>query len=130
MKIEQRFLNDLYLIKTSHSKSVNKLTVQIEINREHPIFTGHFPGNPILPGAATLQILKEIISEHLGKKVCISKAANIKYLSFINPAINHVIDFDIDLKETDPGVLSCNATVHYENTVYCSFKGEFKTEEY
>jgi len=127
MKTEQRFLNDLYVIKTSHSESVNKLTVQIAINREHSIFTGHFPGNPILPGAATLQILKEIISAHLQRKVNLSKALNIKYLSFLNPDINNFIDFDIDLKETEPGVLSCNATVHNENTVFCSFRGEFKT---
>jgi len=129
MKTEQRFLNDLYVIKTSHSESVNKLTVQIAINREHSIFTGHFPGNPILPGAATLQILKEIISEHLRRKVNLSKALNIKYLSFLNPDINNFIDFDIDLKETEPGVLSCNANIHNENTVFCSFRGEFRTEE-
>jgi len=127
MKTEQKFLNDLYVIKTSHSESVNKLTVQIAINREHPIFKGHFPGNPILPGAATLQILKEILAENIGQQVVLSRAANIKYLSFINPDINSIIDFEIELKETAPGILGCNATVHNEDTVYCSFKGEFKS---
>ena len=126
MKTEQRFLNDLYVIKTSHSESVNKLTVQVAINREHSIFKGHFPGNPILPGAATLQMLKEILAEHIGQQVILSRAANIKYLSFINPDKIRAIDFDIDLKETEPGVLNCNATVHNEDTVFCSFKGEFK----
>jgi 3-hydroxyacyl-[acyl-carrier-protein] dehydratase len=129
MKTEQKFLNDLFFIKSSHSESVNKLTVQIEINPRHPIFAGHFPGNPILPGACTIQILKELVGEHLGRKVSLLKAVNIKYISFINPEKNNLIDFNIELKEMEHGNLSCNATINHENTVFCSFKGEFKTEE-
>ncbi len=130
MKTEQRFLNDLYVIKTFHSESVNKLTAKIEINRDHAIFTGHFPGNPILPGVCTIQILKEIIGVHIGSKVNLSKALNIKYLSFIDPDKNNQIDFDIDLKEMENGIIPCNANIHNENTIFCSFKGEFKTKEY
>jgi 3-hydroxyacyl-[acyl-carrier-protein] dehydratase len=130
MKTEQECLDDLYFIKSSHTESVNKLTVKVEINREHPIFTGHFPGNPILPGACTIQILKELVAEHLGRKVSLSKAINIKYLSFINPEKNNLVDFNIELKEMDNGNLSCNTTINHENTVFCSFKGEFNAEEY
>jgi 3-hydroxyacyl-[acyl-carrier-protein] dehydratase len=125
MKTEQKFLNDLYIIKSSHSASVNKLTAVIRINPRHVIFSGHFPGNPVLPGAATLQILKELISLHLGEKVSLIKAGNIKYISFISPEKNDLIDFDIDLKEMENGNLGCIATIHHENTVFCSFKGEF-----
>lgn len=128
MKTEQRFLNELYVVRTSHSGSVNKLTVQIEINSAHPIFSGHFPGNPVLPGAATLQILKEIVAEHTRQRIILSRAANIKYLSFINPEKTNIIDFDIDLNKTGTDLLSCNATIHNKDTVFCSFKGEFKTE--
>ncbi len=125
MKTEQKFLDDLYFIERSHYESVNKLTAEVGINREHSIFKGHFPGNPILPGACTIQILKELIELHLGRKVTLSKASNIKYLSFIDPENNNLIDFDIELKEMENGKMSCNATIHHENTVFCSFKGEF-----
>ncbi|MCU0460851.1 MAG: hypothetical protein MUF36_02360 [Bacteroidales bacterium] len=125
MKPEQLFLNDLYIIKSTHSESVNKLTVQVGINRDHLIFTGHFPGNPILPGVATLQILKELISAHRGYTVRLVRAGNIKYLSFINPEKNNLVDFDIDLKDTENGNIGCNASIHFEDTVFFSFKGEF-----
>jgi 3-hydroxyacyl-[acyl-carrier-protein] dehydratase len=129
MTTEQKFLDDLYFIKSSQTESVNKLTVKVEIKREHPIFTGHFPGNPILPGVCTIQILKELVAEHLGKKVSLLKAVNIKYLSFINPDMTNLIDFNIELKEMENGYLSCNTTINHENTIFCTFKGEFKTEE-
>jgi len=125
MNSQQKFLNDLYIIKSTHSESVNKLTVQIEINAGHALFQGHFPGNPILPGVATIQILKELLSEHLGCNISLARAANIKYLSFVNPEKNSLIDFDIELKDLENGNLNCIANIHFENTVFCSFKGEF-----
>lgn len=125
MKSQQRFLNELYSVKSTHSEAVNKLTVQVEINPDHSLFNGHFPGNPILPGVCTIQILKELISLHLRHNVDLVKAGNIKYLSFVNPEKNSLIDFDIELKEMENGNLGCNSTIHYESTVFCSFKGEF-----
>jgi 3-hydroxyacyl-[acyl-carrier-protein] dehydratase len=125
MKPEQIFLNDLYTIRSTHSESVNKLTVQVSINREHLIFTGHFPGNPILPGVATIQILKELISAHLGCSVRLVRAGNIKYLFFINPEKHSLVDFEIDLKDTENGNISCNSSIHSGQTVFCTFKGEF-----
>lgn len=125
MNLQQKFLNDLYIIKSTHSESVNKITVQVEINPVLALFRGHFPGNPILPGVATIQILKELISEHLGCNVSLVKAANIKYLSFVNPEKNSLIDFDIELKDMENGNLYCVSGIHFESTVFCSFKGEF-----
>lgn len=125
MNSQQKFLNDLYIIKSTHSESVNKLTVQIEINAGHALFQGHFPGNPILPGVATIQILKELLSEHLGCNISLARAATIKYLSFVNPEKNSLIYFDIELKDLENGNLNCISSIHFENTVFCSFKGEF-----
>ncbi|MCX6330659.1 MAG: hypothetical protein NTZ85_14245 [Bacteroidia bacterium] len=62
MKTDQKFLNELYTIKNIQKESVNKLTIQVELKRDHDIFKGHFPGNPILPGVCTIQILKELLS--------------------------------------------------------------------
>jgi|WetSurMetagenome_2_1015567.scaffolds.fasta_scaffold979098_1 3-hydroxyacyl-[acyl-carrier-protein] dehydratase len=127
MKTDQTFLNNLYTIKSTQVVSVNKLTVEVEINREHDIFNGHFPGNPILPGVCTIQILKEILKDHFDKEVNLVKAVNIKYLSFINPDKNSVIDYDIELKDLENGNISCNANIHFEELVFCSFKGEFSS---
>ncbi|HNY15738.1 MAG TPA: hypothetical protein PKI12_09350 [Bacteroidales bacterium] len=125
MKPEQKFLNDLYTVKRVIPVSVNKITAQVEINPSHSIFSGHFPGNPVLPGAATLQILKELVSEYLGCSIRLTRGASIKYLSFVDPRKNILLDFDIELKENGNGVTGCTAGIHHGDTVFCSFKGEF-----
>lgn len=123
MNKKHLFLNDLYVIKNIHSENVNRFSATIEINPGHPVFKGHFPGNPILPGVCTLQIIRELVSEHLGEGIRLQKAGTIKYTSFINPLANRLIELEIDLRDEENGSLGCNATVHSGETSFCSFKG-------
>jgi 3-hydroxyacyl-[acyl-carrier-protein] dehydratase len=129
MKTDPKFLNDLYVIKDIREELAgNSYTVQIELNAGHPIFTGHFPGNPVLPGVCTVQIIKELLANLLGRNLSLKKAATIKYLSFINPELNRLINFDLQVKEGEKGQLICNASVFYKTTVFCSFRGEWAEE--
>jgi 3-hydroxyacyl-[acyl-carrier-protein] dehydratase len=125
MKPDQKFLNELYTIKSVQKEIVNKLTIQIELNRDHDIFKGHFPGNPVLPGVCTIQILKELLQIHLDKNLKLVKAGSIKYLSFIDPVRNSIINYEIKLDEMESDRVSCSATVKFESTVFCSLKSEF-----
>lgn len=126
MKTNQPFLNDLYTLKDVQEDSVNKqIKIQITLNPAHEIFKGHFPGNPVMPGVCTVQIVKELLSAHLKKDLVLKRAGTIKYLSFINPEVNRTIHIELQLKETEERLLAYNAKVFYEATVFCSFKGEF-----
>jgi 3-hydroxyacyl-[acyl-carrier-protein] dehydratase len=128
MKTEQKFRDKLYSVVSTKADSVNKITVTISINKEHEIFAGHFPGNPILPGVATINILKEIVSWHQQKKIRLTRAASIKYLSFINPLKNTLIDFEIELKDQENDKIQCSSTIRHGEMVFCSFRGEFSIE--
>ncbi|MBN1416842.1 MAG: hydroxymyristoyl-ACP dehydratase [Bacteroidales bacterium] len=130
MKTNLKFLNDLYVIKDIQEDSQGgRVIIQTEINPDHALFGGHFPGSPVLPGVCTIQIMKELLIFHLGTRLELRKAGTIKYLSFINPEVNRLINFDLQVKETEEGQLAVSATVFYGTTVFCSFKGEWgKTE--
>jgi hypothetical protein len=39
--------------------------------------------------------------------------------------VNPMIYFELQLKDTEEGLLACHARVFFESTVFCSFKGEF-----
>jgi 3-hydroxyacyl-[acyl-carrier-protein] dehydratase len=119
-------MQGLYQIVDFRTDSVNKITIRISLDPDHPMFKGHFPGNPILPGVATLQILKELVSKHAGKDANLARAHVIKYLNFINPLKNSLIDFDIEFRESEAGNTECSATVYYEETVFCTFRGKFR----
>jgi 3-hydroxyacyl-[acyl-carrier-protein] dehydratase len=121
------FLNDLYTIKQILCESSrNKLSVLIQLNPSHEIFKGHFPGNPILPGVCIVLILKEILMYQLNNKLILSYASSIKYLSFINPEVNSMINFDVEFKETKHDIICCNAFLNFESVIFCRFKGNFK----
>ncbi|MBQ0740088.1 3-hydroxyacyl-ACP dehydratase, partial [Aquimarina celericrescens] len=52
-------LKDFY--KTNTLITVGNIsTVTITINKNHKIFKGHFPGNPVTPGVCMIQIIKEL----------------------------------------------------------------------
>jgi 3-hydroxyacyl-[acyl-carrier-protein] dehydratase len=125
MKTDPKFLNELYTIKNIQKESVNKLTIQVELNRDHDIFKGHFPGHPILPGVCTIQILKELLEIQLNRNLNLAKAGTIKYLSFIDPLKNCIINYEIQLNEMGSDRVSCSATIKFESIVFCSLKSEF-----
>jgi 3-hydroxyacyl-[acyl-carrier-protein] dehydratase len=127
MKPDQMFLNDLFtIIQTEPEENSNKLLVSIRLNPSHQIFKGHFPGNPILPGVCIVQIMKDILMYHLGKELILQNAGSIKYLSFINPEVNNIVNFDFGLKEPENDRILCNVSLFFGSVVFCRFKGEFK----
>jgi 3-hydroxyacyl-[acyl-carrier-protein] dehydratase len=120
------FLNGLYTIKQILQEgSNNKLSILIRLNPSHEIFKGHFPGNPILPGVCIVQILKEILMYQLDNKLILNYASSIKYLSFINPGVNNIINFDVELTEMRNDNIFCNAFLYFESVVFYRFRGCF-----
>ena len=45
----------------------NSATLLISINAAHPIFEGHFPGQPVVPGVCMIQMIKEMMESIEGK---------------------------------------------------------------
>jgi len=122
-------LNNLYtLLSFERSDAHDKITSQILLNREHPVFAGHFPGNPLLPGVCTVQIIRELLEKGMKKDLLLRQAGNIKYLGFISPLRTPEIVFEIICKHTETGSISCSATVSAGGKALCSFKGEFAEE--
>ncbi len=59
---------------------MNKLTLQIAAN--HPTGAGHFPGNPIIPGALLLAEVLRCIEQSEEKRF---SACNVKTAKFLHP---------------------------------------------
>jgi len=117
--------NKIYTLEAVHASEPAALTAEIRIIRGHPLFDGHFPGNPLLPGVCTVQIIKELLEEALQQPLRMTKASNIKYLGFINPDHHPVLQFKMIIKHGETGMVGVNASVLFEGNVLCSFKGEF-----
>jgi 3-hydroxyacyl-[acyl-carrier-protein] dehydratase len=60
---------------------MSKLTLQIPAN--HPTGVGHFPGNPIIPGALLLAEVLRCIEQSEGRSF---SSCNVKAAKFLHPA--------------------------------------------
>ena len=61
--------NDFYTVKEKKQISEKEISVVIELNQQHAIYSGHFPDQPIVPGVCQIQIVKELLEDLMGKKL-------------------------------------------------------------
>jgi len=122
-------LNDFYNIISLSKNTDESIFAHIELNPKHQIYKGHFPGNPVVPGVVSVQMINELLSEHLKIKLLTSEARSIKFTSMINPKINPFLNIKIKYLKTEKGKYQVNAQISYEETIFLKFNGIF-TEEH
>ncbi len=62
---------------------------------DHPAFTGHFPGTPILPGVVLLDVALQIIADIRGVALDLCEISSVKFLSPVNPGDELVIQHSL-----------------------------------
>ena len=82
----------------------NTITAMLVIDKNSEIFRGHFPGQPVLPGACMLQMVKEVIERVIGKRVRFIKANDIKFLTIIDPNLSGVLHLLIKYNLSNDGI--------------------------
>ncbi len=115
----------LYQVETIQKTDQNRLIVHISLNSEHDIFSGHFPGSPVLPGVCMVQIIKELVGSLLNRKIILRKGQTIKYQNPVNPLQNQFLTFNISYTVKDRNI-PVSVQVSHENLNFCSFRGEFE----
>ncbi len=108
-------IKDFYKV-TSLETTEGTTQAIIEINKDHDIFKGHFPDNPVMPGVCMMQIIKEITEGIVGKKLFMEKCVNVKFMALINPEINPVLDLELQILEND-GIVKVKNISKFEDTV-------------
>lgn len=101
----------------------NTINSQISLNVEHPIYKGHFPHQPVVPGVCMMQILAELSTSALGRKVRIKKASQAKFLIPIVPQKNPLLDVKIKYSENEDGSLKISASIQDSTLTFFKFKG-------
>ncbi len=57
----------------------------IRFNAKHPIFLGHFPERPIVPGACIVQIAEELAALSFGHPIRFTAIRDLKFRQPITP---------------------------------------------
>lgn len=93
-----------------------KATAKITINKDHIVFKGHFPDNPVMPGVCMIQIIKEITEKIVNKTLFMQSASNIKFMAIINPFVTPELELQLEIIETE-GVFKVKNVSKFEETV-------------
>jgi len=99
----------------------------LKLNITHPIFEGHFPGQPVVPGACLLQMVKEILQTIKGDNIQLIKAHQLKFISLINPLENSILQIVLKYRNAENGQTTASATCSYGTTICFKISGVFQT---
>lgn len=99
----------LYTILSSESSDSTIWTIQIKLNPGHPVYQGHFPEHPVVPGVCLLQLIKECVEDIRQQKLQVTQVSSCKFLSAINPIETPHISVALTFKETEEGTLQLQA---------------------
>ena len=118
--------DDLYSVRKI--KEENKsIEVIIELNEQHKIFEGHFPGQPVLPGVCIMQMTREILESFLNKKLQLLKADDIRFSSMVNPTKNKELKFILQYNFNQMPQINMSAKIlNKEDVVCCKIKATYK----
>ncbi|HJT74697.1 MAG TPA: hypothetical protein VJ720_11775 [Chitinophaga sp.] len=93
-------------------------------NASHPVFEGHFPGKPVVPGVCMMQSIQELLERSLQHKVLLKKAGNMKFLNMIDPNANPQTEISLQYKEQE-GEIKVTAALKFEALTFMKFQGTF-----
>lgn len=74
-----------YSVITASLDSEGGVHAQVSTDADSPWFSGHFPGDPILPGIAQLHMVIQCMEQVLQKKLVLQNLARIKFKKLIRP---------------------------------------------
>ncbi len=117
--MELRSIYNVKSIKTTDRSVVAKIT----FNKEHKVFEGHFPDNPIVPGVVQVQIMKDLLKKALQTKLFLKSIKSIKYLNVINPLETGEVLFDITFDKQPDLTYKVKCVVKTESQVFMKYSG-------
>ncbi len=91
----------------------------VQLNAAHKIYKGHFPEQPVTPGACLLQMTQELLSLATGKKMQLASVTNLK---FVAP---HTPDKLISVDFKNVGNDKYQITIYDSTTVYAKMSEQY-----
>ena len=95
MRLEGNF----YTIDSITSLTEGEYTAIVTLAKEHHIYEGHFPNQPVVPGVCTLTIIRECLGKMLSREISFASIKECKYVSALIPEEGLSIALNITLTD-------------------------------
>jgi len=74
-----------HLVKSLTHSEKNEISADIQVPSESPWFSGHFPGEPILPGVAQIRMVFDTISNARNREMNVTSVRRVRFKQIIRP---------------------------------------------
>lgn len=116
---------DLFIISETIIKSENEYVFIFNCNVNHPIFEGHFPGQPVLPGVCMTQFVRESLSSVLKKEFHLAQSKSIKFVNVVDPRKENKLFLEIRILPNHDGYTEVSASIKSEQASFFQIKGKY-----
>ena len=111
-------LKDTFFTLLSSEYTDNGCTCRIALNALHAIFQAHFAGNPIMPGACILQMIKELTADYYKRSFFVCAVKNMKFLHAINPLESPEISVQLSFKQQENDRISASVVLNNNDIIF------------
>ncbi len=118
-------IKDFYKTLKIDQVDENTIHVLIKLNKDHSVFKGHFPENPITPGVCMIQAIKEIVQDYTKRLLFLQNISNVKFTAIINPYLNPDLILELSIIEENNTVNVKNITKFVNGTIALKCNGVF-----
>lgn len=101
-----------------------KIEIIFQLNADSPVFKGHFPGQPVLPGVIQMQLIRKILQQELAKSLQLLNAPAVKFLSPIVPGPYPTFLLKISYAEVNSEI-HADAEIRSGETVFMKLKSKY-----
>jgi len=112
-----------YLIKRSPSAPAEKISAIVTVPDNSPWFSGHFPGNPILPAIAQISIVFDMICQAIKEPIILKAFHRVKFRRIILPDE----EMDITASQLDGTPMNYSFQIMVNEEIAC--KGMMRADE-
>jgi 3-hydroxyacyl-[acyl-carrier-protein] dehydratase len=100
--------------------------VGLGLNARHRIFAGHFPGQPVVPGACLLQMVKEVTETILARELRLQRADHCKFIALIDPNEDNILEMELTIRIKEDAQVTVSASLLKNAAVCFKFSGVFR----
>ena len=111
-------LKDHFFTLNEVANSETGKTFHVSFNALHPIFQAHFAGNPVMPGACIVQMIKELAEDYINTPLFISSVKKMKFLKVIDPLKNPEVTVQLTFTPIETGVISIFSVISCGDDIF------------
>ena len=116
------FKDNFYTLHSTKEEN-DTFIFSIELNKDHSIFQGHFPGNPVTPGVVQMEIVKELVQLSQEKELRLISMPSCKFIAILNPEKNAFVEVELKFSSTEDESIKMSAVIKDEQTTYLKMSG-------